>query len=95
MNPLLALSVAAILLGIILGWSAKGSFCRLLWRCTVATFVLGAIFNLVMAGPPDSINLRYMATALVYFIYPYLVLLLLPSVVAGGLTMLATRRRNL
>jgi len=84
----------ATLIGATLGWFVKGGFGKLALWCAVVSLAFGAIVNLILAGPPASLSANYLATAAFYFLWPCLLFLFLPSLVAAGLVFFIKSRRK-
>lgn len=82
--PILVNGLSA-LLGVALGWLARGGFLKLALWCALGSVAFGAAVNLVVAGPPESLSANYLATAAFYSLYSWSCCLFLPSLVAATL----------
>lgn len=88
------LSLIAILIGGLLAWFTNGGFVRLALWCAIASLALGAVVNLILAGPPASFSANYLTMAVFYFLWSLLLFLFLPSFVTAGLVFFVKTRHK-
>jgi hypothetical protein len=92
MEAFFLLSIAAVVIGAILAWFHTRTFLNLCIKTALATLVLLVLVMLIAKGLPEHYSLRYLLTGLVYFVYPYVIFLLIPSLATAGLTLLIRRK---
>lgn len=86
------LTVLATFLGYFLGRLYKGGFCKLAALSIPASMLLGVAVGLIMSGLTESFSPRYLLTGLVYYIFPYLLFLLLPTFLTATITSFVSRK---
>jgi hypothetical protein len=93
MAPLLLLSVIPAAVGFWMGLRGSPRWPVLLAQAGGFTILFLALFLLSFADRPQNVSARYIWTALQYWIFPYLLFLLVPCIVAAAIGK-AVQRRN-
>jgi hypothetical protein len=92
MAPLLLLSVIPAFIGFWLGWRGSRRWPVLLVQAAGVTIGFLVLFLLAFADHPQQLNGSYILSAAQYWIFPYLVFLLIPCIIAQGIGKTVRRR---
>lgn len=92
MASFLLFSIAAVVTGGLTAWFVHRSFKVVAAYITLWTsLVLGGTL-LITEGPPQVFSFKYLTEGAIYFIFPYIVFLWVPGLVAGAITFLVRRK---
>lgn len=89
------MTIMALMIGGILGWFSKAGTKRLLLLCFLVTLIAFVSLEMILGGPPESYSLSYLLKAIAYLIFPYLLFLLVPSLVTAFLVRSLKRKAGL
>jgi hypothetical protein len=95
MGPFLFMAIVALVIGGILGWFSKAGTKQLLLLCLLVTVATFLSLEVILAGPPESYSLSYLVNATAYLVFPYLIFLLVPSVITAFVVRALKRKAGL
>ena len=92
MEAMLFFSIMAAVIGAIIAWFHSRELWNLCVKTAIVAFIFFATALLILDGPPKHYTPRYLLHGVVYIVYPYVIFILIPSVVTAVITFCIRRK---